>query len=256
MMTLITPEVAESLLLLNTRNRPISKPHVTRLIEELKTGRWKVNGDTIKISKTNKLLDGQHRLTAVVKSGISIYAFVIRDLDDDVFDTIDIPKVRSAGNTLSLAGEKNATRIAAALIVVDQYRSGDIIKLTKKYGNRVVLELLAANPLIRDSIQVKHHVVRHANLIPPSVMDACHYLFSLKDRALADEFIEAMIEGSTKGTPWHMLRERLVANATSKANLPRNYIMALCIKSWNSARTGKKLGVLKWCDDEDFPTII
>jgi hypothetical protein len=43
----ITPQIAREMLEKNTHNRQISKLHVDELVEEIKSGRWKINGDTI-----------------------------------------------------------------------------------------------------------------------------------------------------------------------------------------------------------------
>jgi hypothetical protein len=86
----ITPEwAAKTLAEKNTRNRPISRPHVEALANEIRRGAWQVNGDTIKLSPDGQLIDGQHRLAAVVKAGVSIQSFVVEGISFDVFHTID-----------------------------------------------------------------------------------------------------------------------------------------------------------------------
>lgn len=53
----------------NSRNRPISAPHVSMLQREMEMGRWSDDiGDVILFDTDGVLMDGQHRLMAVTKS--------------------------------------------------------------------------------------------------------------------------------------------------------------------------------------------
>lgn len=253
----ITPEWASKTLAeKNAGNRSMNRIHVESLAKEMKRGKWKVNGDTICLNGT-RLIDGQHRLAAVALSGVTIQSFVIEGLPSDVFDTKDVGKRRSAGDTLGVRGEQNACRLAAVLSLIDKYMTGRSDK-TVTYSNTEMEELLEKYPDARESLQTSHST---KGLITPSVLDACHYLFSRKDREMADEFVEKVLRGTglEEGSPWYVLRERLVGNSLAKAKLSRPYMMALCIKAWNLARAGNTVRFLRWREKgdaaEQFPVI-
>lgn len=235
----------------NIGNRAMNKLHVDSLAKEMACGRWKVNGDTICINES-RLIDGQHRLAAVVLSGVTIQSFVVEGLPCDVFDTKDVGKRRSGGDTLGIRGEKNAYRLAAVLALVDKYVTGRADKQVV-YTNTEIEELLEKYPEARASVSG----TKTNGIITPSVLDACHYIFSRIDRRLADEFVEKIVRGTglEYGSPWYVLRERLMQNNMSKAKLSKYYLMALCIKSWNYARNEKSVRCLKWNEDgnESFP---
>jgi len=240
----ITPDIAEEMLLNNTGNRALNLRHVDRLAKEIKAGRYKINGDMIRLSKNGRVLDGQHRLNAVIKSGIPIQSWVMEDMSDDIFDTIDqLQKTRSAGDTLSCLGNKNAFRLAAALILVDKYMTGRVEK-SVIYSNGEIEELLVKYPEVKDSI---HTNLNGKKLFMPSVMDACHYLFSRKNSLMADRFMGRLIRGNglEEGEPEYVLREKLVSNSLSKAKLSKAYIFALVIKAWNHRRAGKTIHALR-----------
>lgn len=234
----------------------MNRLHVESLAKEMKCGRWKVNGDTICLNGS-RLIDGQHRLAAVVASGVTIQSFVIEGLPSDVFDTKDVGKRRSGGDTLGVRGEQNAYRLAATLILIDKYMTGRADK-SVAYSNTEIEELLEKYPEARESLQTSHST---KGLIAASVLDACHYLFSRKDSVLADEFVEKVLRGTglEEGTPWYVLRERLMKNSISKAKLSKPYVMALCIKAWNHARAGTKVRFLRWREEgekvEPFPVV-
>lgn len=253
----ITPEWAQHVLSeRNVGNRTMNRQHVDSLAKEMQCGRWKVNGDTICVND-DRLIDGQHRLAAVVASGVSIESLVIYGLSSDVFDTKDVGKRRSAGDTLGVRGEKNAYRMAATLVLIDKYMTGRADK-TVSYTNTEIEEMLEKYPGVRSSLQTSFG---SRGLISPSVLDACHYLFSQKDPRLANEFVVKVLRGTglEEGSPWYVLRERLMKNSLSKAKISKSYLMAICIKAWNYARAGKKLRCLRWREEgenaEPFPVV-
>ena len=111
----ITPDYAAALLAKNTSNRPFTSSHADTIANGIRRGEWKLNGDAIRISDDGVLLDGQHRLTAIVRAGVPVQSVVIGGLPRDVFDTIDIgAKRRSTADVLAIHGEKHYTTLSAA----------------------------------------------------------------------------------------------------------------------------------------------
>lgn len=254
----ITPEIAKEMLQLNIGNRPLSATNVDVLVKAIKAGGWKLNGETIKLSKAGRILDGQHRLEAVVKSGRTIKTLVVEGLDDDIFDSLGEGKPRSGADTLYIMGEKNCTRLNSCLIMIDKYITGRVEK-NVTYSNSEIKGLMSKYPEARDCL---HKIkVQGKSLAFPCVMDACFYLFSKKDESLADVFMAKVFRGAglEEGDPEYALRERLVNNSLSKAKLPKAYVFALFIKAWNHARAGNKIGHLKLNERNgklaEFPTI-
>ena len=109
----ISPKVAESLLEGNTNNRHISWNHVTSLAEAMKRGEWRLTHQPIAVSQTGRLLDGQHRLWAVIESQVSIESFVANNVDESTFDCLDIGKKRSVTDVLG--GDKRVVETVTAI---------------------------------------------------------------------------------------------------------------------------------------------
>jgi hypothetical protein len=219
-------------------------------------GRWKFNGDTICLNG-DRLIDGQHRLMAVVKSGVTIDALVVDGLPSDVFDTKDIGKQRTAADTLSTHGEVNCRSLSAALLVVDKYITGRVSRRVQ-YTNIEIEDLLHKHPDIRRSVVL---CLRTKKLVPPSIMAGLHYLFSRKDETAADKFVSQLISGSglVDGDPIYVLRERIMQNSISKSKISNEYMMALIIKAWNHKRAGAMVHNLRFrqegANPESFPVI-
>lgn len=79
----LTPELAEQLL----KAQPPQPDDAAQLGHhagrQMSAGRWQENGETIIVGKSGNLLDGQHRLQAVIRSGVSIMAIIVFGVDDD-----------------------------------------------------------------------------------------------------------------------------------------------------------------------------
>lgn len=234
----ITPARARAYLRGNSRNRPLSAKHVDYLVAEICSGRWQPNGEAIKFNG-DRLLDGQHRLAAVLKAGKSIRSLVIRGLPSDVFHTLDTGKKRSPADTLSVAGEKSSSRVAAALGMVEALSNGWTRCRDRMSGARIV-ELLAEHPGIRDSVTVYQGP---RTLLKPSIAIALHYLFAQRDRPLADKFFADLRSGSglCEGDPVFALREKLISGSVGNAQLKEEVIVACTIKAWNALRQGVQI---------------
>ena len=255
--TTITPEMAKAMLEKNIRNRNLNARRVTHLANQMRDGRWKFNGDTICING-EQLIDGQHRLAAIIESGTPIPAILVEGLPSDVFDTKDTGKPRTGADTLSAKGEINCTLLAGALGHIHRYLTGTVFRSQELLTNQLIEELLAQHPAIRRSV---HLCQKTRKLISPSMLSACHYLFSQKDQNAADQFVRDLVAGDSlhnrDGVYW--LRERLMQNTLAKAKLRTEYIFALTIKAWNARRACQPVGVLRYNGEgktpEPFPMV-
>jgi hypothetical protein len=108
----ITPSSAKKLLEGNTDNRKLRKHRVAQYTDAMKRGLWEIQNDAITISKSGKLLNGQHRLTAIVESNQPCQCLVLRGVDDSAYTSIDSGLGRSVNDALAAAGmPANATHI-------------------------------------------------------------------------------------------------------------------------------------------------
>lgn len=103
---LVDPKKAELWLKKNTKNRKVSNRHVSQLANEMKEGKWLLNGQAIAFSKDGVLLDGQHRLLAVIMSGVTVEMTVAFGVDHpDAFKTYDVISLkRGVAQVASMMG--------------------------------------------------------------------------------------------------------------------------------------------------------
>lgn len=111
----ITPGQAKFILdNYNKNNRKPTKAHYYLLAYNMKQDTFLLNGDTIRFCDNGTLMDGQHRLMAVVSTGIPLTVLIVRGLPWKAMDTIDQAlKTRSVKDILTLNGLKYGTILAA-----------------------------------------------------------------------------------------------------------------------------------------------
>lgn len=111
----ITPAIAQEWLDNKRKldNRPISQAVVNSYADTMKNGNWLVNGEAITFDEKGNLLNGHHRLKAVIASATAIESFVVRGVDHRVFTTFDCGRNRTFGQLVTMQGEKNGNNVAA-----------------------------------------------------------------------------------------------------------------------------------------------
>lgn len=129
----ITPELAQEILdkskiIFNSKEKGKSKQRRVRwktvdlYVKAIQEGRWRLNGETIKLDKFGAVIDGQHRLWAVIKAGIPTSFLVVRDVDSEDVGTIDIGLKRSLENALQFYAkcyENGAAAVVKAKMQLD-----------------------------------------------------------------------------------------------------------------------------------------
>ncbi len=255
----VTPEIAQKLLEKNTKNRPVKEKHVAFLASEMTRGKWILTGETnVIISKTNLLLDGQHTLLGIVRSGKTVPLFIAYDLEDEAYDYIDTGSSRSSSDLISVNGFKHPQIMSGAIRTVILLEKG-IHNREKKYNNITnadILKFAVDNEAISDSTQFAHSVCAKNKLITASLVAALHFLFSKKNPDEADLFFEKFSSGTELkiGNPILTLRERLMQDSLNKTKLKGKEKMAFTIMSWNAFLKGKELKQLRASDT--FPSIL
>jgi hypothetical protein len=101
---IITPEIAKKYLSEQNTNRKPNSKYISELATEMLNGRWIENSEAIKFDENNRLIDGQHRLYAIIRSKLEFSFNVIRGYTADTMTVIDIGKSRSAAHICQIKG--------------------------------------------------------------------------------------------------------------------------------------------------------
>lgn len=262
----VTPKKASEWLKRNECNRPLKPRAIERYAQAMQRGAWKLNGEAIKFNCNGRMIDGQNRLHAIIKSGCTIESYVVRGLPDDAFDTLDQGVTRSLADILQRNLEKNATVLASAIrwmVILRDHERYKVLSMPIDAS----LEELEKNPGLRQSVPL--FVTKIARtIIPGGVGSALHYLTRSKfvakndgaNMARSDLFFESLIsgEGLSRMQPVYQLRELLIRNYKETAKLPHDVIAAMVIKAWNAMIAGKQMrtsSALEWDRGMAFPEI-
>lgn len=232
----------------NNNNRHINARTVDRYAKQMVAGEWQINGEPIMFSSKGNLLNGQHRLSAIVAANKSIAIPVFRGVAEDVIKTIDTGKPRSLADHLKIHGYSadsglGLTVIAATIrIVFDFDTDGLFTQRRVKITPTEAIKYLDLHPDIFESAKflVDH---RTKSPVPISILVALHYLFRKIDCVEADEFIEKFFTGEdqAKGSPILALRAKLdfSAHERRQGNAKRREDVGLIVKAWHAYIDGK-----------------
>lgn len=130
----------------NTNNRKFSEKHVHRLARDMADGKWRLTHEGIAFDPNGRLLDGQHRLWAIVVAGVAVEMFVWRNIDPDSMMAIDCGKTRSMSDILNIAGENGQVhngKLAALRAMLAGFGSpqtlspAEVSRLLKKHEDAV-----------------------------------------------------------------------------------------------------------------------
>lgn len=249
---ILTPKRAQELLDTMGPNRNLKLQHVRNLCDAIIAGEWALNGESIKIGRSGRMIDGQHRCTAVVETGISIRTLVTYGVPDQTFPSIDGGRPRTNGDVLSVDKMSQPSLVAAALGWLNRYLNGKIRHAGHcSLSHTHTVKMLTEHPGIVESVPFGRKVKR---LMPGSIATFLHYWFSMTDQELADRFFNQLAtgDGISQGDPdtsgIFALRRRLEDSAMkmSKQKLTPVYVYALTVKAWNATRSRSVINHLVW----------
>lgn len=244
---LITPPIAEGYLGRVNIQRKLKQHVVNRYAKDMAEGRWSECETAICFNQAGELVNGQHRLRAVIRSGVSIKFTVMRNMSEDAILRMDSGTPRTAGDQFQILGVLNS-RLAAA--VVKMLLSYDSLPGSVWVGPRVqqavpqslmVEHIKNHNDVIQNAISDVRCLVKHR--MNPTVMGVLHVIVA-RDSADSDM--------------WGDFRNGLETGANLRDRDPRlalrNYWTRPDLRSWGGSQSHLLIAIRswnKWVDDMD-----
>ena len=239
----ITPNDALTNLTKMVHNRPLSQASVKKYADEIKSGNWGLNGQGIIFDAQGRLLDGQHRMHAIIKSGKSIQTLAVYGVSDEMFSRMDIGNKRSVSDVINV---KNRFAVAsAAKFLFREMRTGNW------WNNHVVfhpingVEVMQEHPGIEDSVAAMSSMKGIKKLITPSISGYCHYRAGMQNKAMRDKFFQSLNTGADLGfaSPILALRNALVPVPGSRRT--DQNVISLFIVAWDKYIDGEPSKFIK-----------
>lgn len=225
----------------NQGNRPPKPNKVQQFAADMDAERWGLTGDSIKFGTDGRLLDGQNRLSASVRTGKPFKTHVVFGIDPSLFGRMDIGKPRNAADILHIAGFKYASTLAAAirwayLLDTDPY-------------NRETLQPDFVLELARGKYSDIERYLKDGRAIneqfshPAGQIAALVYNFAKKDPQRAEDFVRAWQRGDRNGKYQIIDTMQALLHAQKANNNGRIHELTragIIIKAWNIFRAGQK----------------
>lgn len=204
----ITPERAKHYLKRNKTNRPLKQDNLVKLTNDLLHGNFRLTHQGIAFDWDGNLIDGQHRLLAVIESNTATEMYVTYNCNPENFKVIDCGTSRTSADVLKRAGAPNYSLIAAAIRLIlwaetryTAQKSPTPVKLRKSYTttNAATVSFYEKHEetLKRLAHQTTH--LRHLNnaLMPSATLAFLFLADTLHDgEMLGYEFLERVAVGA------------------------------------------------------------
>lgn len=242
-------------------NRALSMNMVNEYRDAMLRGEWRRSHQGIAFDRNMNLVDGQHRLLALIEAakvqpGITITTEVTYDLDPAVFPVIDTGKKRTTSDVLALHGLTNRIALAATIKLVYLYENFPVGAWTKvRISTQQTLELADKyGDAIHDAVR---RGTQCSKVMIPSAASAGVYLCQKAMPGVdMDDFLWGLRTGQelAAGDPRLALRgfmERLRAQRRRTSNNVEQ--LGLFIKTWNAYVEGRPLYQTRLRANEAFP---
>ena len=259
-------------------NRPVADNHVDGLKQDMLLGNWVLIPQGIALDRDGNLLDGQHRLRALIAAdaeqpGISIPMVISYDWDPEVFDRIDQGRNRSLADLLGLLGEGNRHLYGTALRLLYRHDHDPLVNGWRAPVSETELlhyleEIEAAAikgdyPTLRETVNEGTTIARGSKLIASSAIVGLYVCRRAWPDGPHAEFGEGLRMGYIPtpegrlplptGDARDALRTYLVSTGRKRGNGINAHQLGLYIKTWRQWLLRRKVQIMRLGDTELFP---
>lgn len=258
----VTPEMAKIYLSRSKGNRPINNRVVQQYARAMKRGEWMLNGEAIIFDNNGNLVNGHHRLNAVIKADCSAWFQITEGVEPSAFATFDCGLRRTAAQCLSLAGVRNYSQVASAI------RSFIVLCRNQKMV-RPAAENTPTNSEVADCYHQFQDTwdrigtfisnARMRGFLPMGWIGGAYFYLLQQGRDEGDItyfFSQLCSLGTSENSTIEKLRTQLLRAKTQRRDLRADVKWALFVKTWNAFVEGRTISALKWQYGEETPTLV
>jgi hypothetical protein len=237
-------------------NRKRKPARIIRYAEAMGYDGWLLTGEPLIFGK-DRLLDGQNRLMACVRSGKSFRTHVAFGIEDNVFTVIDSGKSRTPGDTFFTAGVTSPEIVSPAIRWLMLYENGQPTARTS-FSNQEMWNVYCDKKRIDQ--EILERAVARAKLaskaVPKGALAAHLYLFE-KSHAPTAKKLAADFDKNQHGA---LKFTKMLAKARKdkQIRLQDIWINAVLVQVWNAYRAGRPVTAkdLKWSGQaQEYPII-
>ncbi len=231
---IITPEVATEMLQHNNNNRSVKVKTVAAYARDMENGLWRKNDPNALIfSDTGELVDGQHRLKAVLKSGATI-PMNVTVLAPNTKAVVDRQALRTTRDVLKMAynHELNNQQIAAIRLwrvyEIHDFKPFSFAESAYKISDEEIEQTYFACSDVWDMIFSLNGARTNGVTRRSMVYTA---IFAAYRCGVRQSFLESILKTLASGLP----DEGLTRGQANITLIARNYLLAINGKSANAS---------------------
>ncbi len=263
---LITPHLASIYLERNNVNRILRPPVVASYADQMRRGQWKLTSQGISFDTNNNLVNGQHRLYAVIKSGVSVKMSVTFEEDPEAFKYIDTSKRRTVSDVFYIEDITNANNISAGIgryVALNRQLESSSTKYTEmKLTSEDMLQIYHSDAEFwSNTTNLAYRCYSNLRLLPPSAITGfmAHLIKTRKHRhEIVERFILELFDIEAHTNQVIPLFRKTIFNAElTLRKISPNHKIALLIKTWNYYITNREVKILRFTPSTDnYPKAI
>lgn len=251
----VSPKIAEVWLKNNNpRNRKLIEHVVDKYARDMTNDLWQFTGDPIQFDTDDNLLNGQHRLSAVIKSNKSQKFLIVEGLEPEAQDAIDTNAVRSAGQQLAMHGVSHGPQLASIVRVLLKWNSGAITGKAAASTGEIINFVNENSETLQEALRWYYTIGRSIPLGRSAIGAFVFKLFELAEdeSGLTEvedvlDFLEKMESGADLHKEHPILALRTAAIRTKAVGQVRTTtkdLYRLC-RTWNAYASGEQFSKLQ-----------
>jgi|TARA_Y100000015_G_C2382538_1_gene85672 hypothetical protein len=262
---MMNPQWAKDLLVKNSSNRPVRGNVVKKYVAAMQAGEWKRTHQGIALAPDGTLLDGQHRLFAVQKSGCTVPMNVSYDCDPEIFTLLDCGVGRSAKDALKVMGVSNSDVISTGTkiyILNSRYPARTWSALAFPTHQEIKDTYVCRKDTMDDAATKVASAHKEFNFLNKGALLSLILMLDDKNEDLETiyKFVAKLStgEGVSQGTTIYAYRKALYERHLmgGRNTVLQQKHLACLIKCWNYSVLGTPLKVFKAPDFPPMPQLI
>lgn len=243
----IAPAEAKQLLLAMEPQRVVRQTWVSKLASDMKAARWHFTHQGIAFDEGGHLIDGQHRLLAIVESGCAVELMVTFNVPKSSFKTMDRHQRRNVADDLvtsATTDRKLAKLIASCIRPINNYDAG-VLPWSNGAEYRASFDMaeavIARHPLLSVSAEYTY-AKSHRSIVPAPTLAAFGCLFMERNQNKALSFLDQITigDGLVVGDPAWAFRDMLFRERDLRAKNTPSVMMGI-VRAWNAFVEGRRL---------------